>query len=204
MGGNGAVLEAELELARESVGSARTVILVEGESDRRALEVLAERKGRLLSAERAVIIAIAGAGNLGRFLELLPEDVRVSGLYDQAEEPILRRALVTSGVVAPDSGDLENAGFFRCSRDLEDELIRAVGVPGVLEVITREGDSTSWERFSRQPAQRDRSVEARLRRFLGTRSGRKIEYAGLLAASIDSAASDTPLDRLLTRSLLSD
>jgi hypothetical protein len=86
-----------------------------------------------------------------------------------------------------------------CRRDLEEELIRSVGVAGVLEVIDRSGDIDSWRLFSDQPAQRDRPITARLRRFLGTKSGRKIEYAGLLAERLDlSRQSDSPLLRVLS------
>jgi hypothetical protein len=51
--------------------------------------------------------------------------------------------------------------------------------------------------FQNQPAQRARSIEAQLRRFLGTRSGRKIEYAPVLAAALDLDAVPRPLDAVL-------
>lgn len=195
MGGIGAVLEDELELARRTAVSAKSVILVEGESDRRALDVLAVRLDRDLEAERVLIVAIAGVTNIGRFLDIVPSPVGLSGLYDEAERHVLARALETRHI---SGDDLEAQGFFMCRSDLEDELIRSVGVPGVLEVIERSGDIEPWQRFSYQPAQRGRPVDARLRRFLGTKSGRKIEYAGLLAGRIDiSRPSDSPLLRVL-------
>ena len=195
MGGIGAVLDDELEKARRTADWAKSVILVEGESDRRALDVLAVRLDRDLEAERVLVIAIAGATNIGRFLEILPTPLGLSGLYDEAERHVLARALETRRI---SGDDLEAQGFFMCRSDLEDELIRSVGVPGVLEVIEESGDIESWQRFSNQPAQRGRPVNARLRRFLGTKSGRKIEYAGLLAARIDvSRPSDSPLLRVL-------
>lgn len=195
MGGIGAVLDEEIELARRTSASAKSVILVEGESDRRALEVLAARLDRDLEAERVPIVAIAGATNIGRFLDILPPPLGLSGLYDEAERHVLARALETRN---GSGDDLEARGFFMCHSDLEDELIRAVGVPGVLEVIQESGDIESWQRFSNQPAQRGRPVDARLRRFLGTKSGRKIEYAGLLAARIDiSRPAESPLLRVL-------
>lgn len=198
MGGIGAVLEEELALVRRSATSARSVVLVEGESDRRALGIVASRLGRDLVSEGVLTVAIAGATNIGRFLDLLPVDTPVSGLYDQAEEGILRNALLASHLAPMLTGpSLELAGFYMCSRDLEDELIRAVGVEGVLEVIDEEGDHNSWRRFSNQPAQRERPLEARMHRFLGTRSGRKIEYAGLLAGRIDLHDHGSPLVRIL-------
>lgn len=199
MGGIGAVLEEELELARNSAASAQAMILVEGESDRRALEVVATRMGRDLVAEDIPIIAIAGAANIDRFLDLIPPHVGLSGLYDETEHRILREALVRAGIASA-GDDLESMGFFVCSRDLEDELIRGVGVEEVLEVFDTEGDLTSWHRFSDQPAQRGRPIGARMHRFLGTRSGRKIEYAGLLAERIDLSDQGSPLLRVLTYS----
>ncbi|MGD2044216.1 MAG: ATP-dependent endonuclease [Acidimicrobiia bacterium] len=200
MGGMGAILEDELALARRSVAMAQAMILVEGESDRRALEVLAVRLDRDLDAEGVVIVAIAGATNIARFLAILPTSVGLCGLYDEAEGHILRSALEPSepGLRMAEE-ELAARGFFMCRRDLEEELIRSVGVAGVLEVIDRSGDIDSWRLFSDQPAQRDRPITARLRRFLGTKSGRKIEYAGLLAERLDlSRQSDSPLLRVLS------
>ena len=199
MGGIGAVLDEELNLVRRRVVSARALILVEGESDRRALEVLAERLDHDLEVQGVVIVAIAGATNINRFLDLVPSELGLSGLYDQAEERILRKALEWAGIASAGI-DLEAVGFFECDEDLEGELIRAVGVEGVLEVIEGEGDLMSWHRFSNQPAQRERPIEARMHRFLGTRSGRKIEYAGLLARRIDVSDCESPLVRVLVHS----
>ena len=201
MGGIGAVLQDELDLVRGHAAAARSVILVEGESDRRALDVVATRLGRSLQADQVLVVAVAGVTNVGRFLGLLPDTAPVSGLYDEAEEDILRDALLASHLAPLLIGSsLELAGFYMCHRDLEDELIRAVGVEGVMSVIDSEGDLNSWRRFSDQPAQRGRPIEARLHRFLGTRSGRKIEYAGLLAGRIDLSNGDSPLVRVLGHS----
>lgn len=197
MGGIGAVLDDELALARVSACSARSMILVEGESDRRALEVIATRSGRDLDSEPTVIVAMAGATNIRRFLEIIPSRVNLSGLYDQAEEAILRGGLELAGI-ASSGAVLEMVGFFECTRDLEEELIRGAGVETVLEVIDGEGDLGSWKRFCNQPAQRGRPVEARLHRFLRTRSGRNIEYAGLLAERIDLSDGRSPLLRVLS------
>jgi hypothetical protein len=40
-------------------------------------------------------------------------------------------------------------------------------------------------------------VEAQLRRFIGTRSGRKIRYGRLLVEALDLAEVPRPLDRVL-------
>ena len=63
----------------------RTIVLVEGVSDQRALEALAERRGRNLDAEGISIVPIGGAQAIGSFLERFgPQglDVRLAGLCD--------------------------------------------------------------------------------------------------------------------------
>ena len=84
-----------------------------------------------------------------------------------------------------------------CSADLEDELIRAAGVPAVERVISSQGELKAFRTFQRQPAQQDVSVVAQLHRFMGTRSGRKRRYATLLALAIDLTAIPRPLDGVL-------
>ena len=77
-----------------------TVVLVEGESDRRAMETLARRQGWDLVDAEVAIVPIAGATNLPRFLELLGPSgygVEIAGLCDQGEEDNFRRALQRSG-----------------------------------------------------------------------------------------------------------
>ncbi|HEV2950862.1 MAG TPA: TOPRIM nucleotidyl transferase/hydrolase domain-containing protein, partial [Actinomycetota bacterium] len=76
------------------------VILVEGVSDRRALEALAARRGRVLTADGVTVVAMGGAGNIGRFLDRFgPRGSRVvlAGLYDAAEEAAVRRGLERAG-----------------------------------------------------------------------------------------------------------
>ena len=78
----------------------------------------------------------------------------------------------------------EQLGFHACSTDLEDELIRALGVAGVEEVIAREGELASLQTLRRQPAQRTRLPHERLHRFLGARSGNKERFARLLVGAV--------------------
>jgi hypothetical protein len=92
---------------------------------------------------------------------------------------------------------MEPLGFFVCDLDLEDELIRALGPAAVEEIIVREGELGMWTTFQKQSAQRGRPVDAQLRRFLGTKSGRKVRYGGLLVDALDLARVPEPLDRLL-------
>ena len=63
----------------------RAVVLVEGLSDRIALEAVASRHGRSLSAEGVSVVDMGGATNVGRFLERFGPpglDVALTGLYD--------------------------------------------------------------------------------------------------------------------------
>jgi hypothetical protein len=94
-------------------------------------------------------------------------------------------------------GDLENQHFFVCDADLEDELIRALGVARVEEILAEQGDLASFRILQQQPAQQGKSDHARLRRFMGTRGGRKIHYAPLLVAALDLAALPRPLAGLV-------
>jgi hypothetical protein len=105
------------------VSSARVVVLVEGESDRIALLTLAGRRGRDLTAEGVRVVAMGGITNTYTYVMRYAPGAMVLGLFDAAEEPRLRAAL--------DRADLPGAGVFGCDPDLESELIRALGVPGV-------------------------------------------------------------------------
>ncbi len=53
--------------------------------------------------------------------------------------------------------------------------------------------------FTRQPAHRNRPRDQQLRRFLGTRSGRKIHYGHVLAAALDLSRLPAPLAGLLSQ-----
>ena len=110
----------------------------------------------------------------------------LGGLYDAAEQRAVGRALERAGLgPGLDRAALEDLGFYECDADLEDELIRALGVAGVEAVLDRQGDLASFRRFQAQPAQRDRPPAAQLHRFMGTRSGRKWQYAALLTDAVD-------------------
>ncbi|HTQ91224.1 MAG TPA: hypothetical protein VMK84_17200 [Streptosporangiaceae bacterium] len=52
--------------------------------------------------------------------------------------------------------------------------------------------------FTRPPAHRGEGRNQQLRRFLGTRSGRKIRYGHILAAALDLAHVPGPLASLLS------
>jgi hypothetical protein len=178
---------------------ARTVVLVEGISDQVAVEALAGRRGRDLRAEGVSLTPIGGAQAIGGFLETVDADVRLAGLCDAGEERDFRRALERAGFGTDlTRGEMERLGFFVCEADLEDELIRALGTSAVEDLVAAEGELTSFRTFQKQPAQRERAIEAQLRRFIGTRSGRKIRYARVLVEALDPGSVPRPLEGLLS------
>jgi hypothetical protein len=175
----------------------RAVVLVEGLSDRAALQALATKSGRDLADDGVAVVAIGGATNIARYLALYgPEgrDLLLAGLCDAGEERAFRRRLTRAGL-----GDdltrarMEQLGFFVCDLDLEDELIRALGVDAVERVIEQQGELASLRIMQRQPAQRGRTAEQQLRRFIGTRSGRKIRYGQLLVEALAPDQVPAPL-----------
>jgi len=179
----------------------RAVVLVEGVSDRAAIEALAERRGRDLEAEGVAVLAIGGAQAIGRVLaELGPRgrDIRLAGLCDAGEERDFRRALERAGLGADlTRADMERLGFYVCDADLEDELIRAVGVEGVQAVAAAQNELTAFRTLQKQPAWRGRPEHEQLRRFMGSGGRRKIRYARLLVEALDLARIPRPLDRVL-------
>ncbi len=181
----------------------RAVVLVEGVSDRVAVETLAARRERDLGAEGVSVVALRGAGNIRSALRRYgPQGlgVRLSGLCDAGEESAFGRALeeagLGSGLGRP---EMERLGFFVCVQDLEDELIRALGVAAVEDVVAAQGELRPFRTLQKQPAQRDWTTEAQLRRFLGTHSGRKAQYAEALVHALDLERVPRPLHLLLER-----
>jgi hypothetical protein len=177
------------------------VVLVEGISDRVALETLAERHGRDLEREGISVVPIGGAQAIGRFLiELGPRgrDVRLAGLCDAGEERDFRRGLELAGLGVPATrSEMEGLGFYVCVADLEDELIRALGAAAVEEVVEAQGDLRSFRTLQKQPAWDGRPREEQLRRFMGSGGRRKIRYARLLVDALDLAHMPQPLERVL-------
>jgi hypothetical protein len=180
---------------------ASAVLLVEGTSDRAAIQALARRRGRDLEAEGIDVVAIGGAQAIGHYLRLLGPaggDVRLAGLCDAGEERHFRRALERAGLGTDLTREgMESLGFFVCDADLEDELIRALGAAAVEKVIESQGDLGPFRTFQKQPAWHGRPVESQLRRFMGSGGRRKIRYARLLVEALDLALMPRPLDRVL-------
>jgi hypothetical protein len=178
-----------------------TVVLVEGTSDQRAVEALAQRRGRNLGLEGVSVVPMGGATNIRAFLERFGPngfDLKLSGLCDAGEEDVFRRGLEHAGIgTSLDRSAMASLGFHVCIADLEDELIRCLGVDRVERVVDEAGELGSFRTLQKQAAQRDRSAEAQLRRFMGSKGGRKIRYAQLLVDALDPARVPDPLNRLL-------
>jgi hypothetical protein len=176
-------------------------VLVEGISDQVALEALARRRGRDLDAEGIAVVPMGGARNIRRFLELFGPrglDVSLAGLCDAREEGDFRRGLERAGLGSNlGRAEMESLGFYVCVADLEDELIRCLGAAAVERVVDAQGELGSFRTFQKQPAQQGRSIQQQLRRFMGTRGGRKIRYARLLIDALDLTSVPRPLDRVL-------
>ncbi len=143
-----------------SDGKIRSVILVEGVSDRTAIETLAERRGFDFSAEGVSVIEMGGATQIGPYLDQYGPrglDLSLAGLYDAGEAEVISRSLGRAGLGSNlTHGDMESLGFFMCVDDLEDELIRAVGMESIEQVAEAAGDLRSFRTFQSQPAWRGR------------------------------------------------
>jgi hypothetical protein len=180
---------------------ARAVVLVEGLSDRSALEALAARRGRDLGAEGVSVVSIGGATNIRSALDVFGprgRDARLAGLCDAAEEGDFRHGLELAGLGVDLTRDgMEDLGFYVCVADLEEELIRCLGDDAVEGVLEEQGDLVSFRTFQKQPEWRGRTTEEQLRRFLGAGSGRKIRTAALLVGALDLSRVPRPLDRVL-------
>ena len=102
------------------------------------------------------------------------------------------------GSVLPISVDtLPAHGFQICRRDLEDELLRALGEDGALTALAGVGLRDAFAAFTRQPAWQGHPVLDQLHRFCGTTSGRKELLAGALAGALDEHSCPPPLAALL-------
>jgi hypothetical protein len=163
----------------------RAVILVEGDSDRIALETLAARLGHDLPTEGVEIVAMDGVTNVGSYVARFAANVNLTVLCDERESPMVRRAAERAGV-----GGLR---IHTCVADLEDELIRALGVTAVEQVIEAQGELASFRALQRMPAHRGGATEQHLHRFIGTKSGRKARYARLLVEALDLTQAPQPL-----------
>ncbi|SEE63357.1 TOPRIM nucleotidyl transferase/hydrolase domain-containing protein [Ruania alba] len=147
----------------------------------------------------------AGRTTVHQEARLRRRALTIAGLCDAAEAGFYSRAVADrEGAAELDRAAMEARGFFVCSEDLEDELIRALDVDGVLAVLEQNGDLAAFRTFTHQPAQRERPITAQLHRFLGTQSGRKIAYAADLTRALGPDRAPRPLLGALEAALADD
>jgi hypothetical protein len=180
---------------------ARALVVVEGVSDQIAIKALAKRRGIDLEGARIQVVALGGAHRIGRFLEDLGprrDGLRLAGLCDYGETPVFRAALERAGLGSDLSReDMERLGFYVCVEDLEDELIRALGVSAVEGIIRANGDLNRFRKLQQMPAWRGRATDEQLRRFIAAGARRKARYARLLVDALDLERVPRPLDQVL-------
>jgi hypothetical protein len=155
------------------------VVLVEGVTDRIALEAVARRLA--LDLDGIEIVPIGGAQAVRR-AAAQHEGEQVVGLCDAGEERFFRRVL----------GD----ATYVCDKDLEDELIRALGADRVQEVIAAQGELETFRSFQNQVFWRERPVERQLRRWLQN-GGRYLRYPPLLVEAMEPHEIPSPLAGVL-------
>ncbi len=156
-----------------------SVVLVEGITDRLALEAVAQRLG--LNLDGIEIVPIGGAQAIRRaFAEY--EGQPVVGLCDAGEERWFRRVL----------GD----ATYVCDKDLEDELIRALGAERVQDVVAAQGELETFRNFQNQIFWRGLPVERQLRRWLQN-GGRYLRYPPLLIEAMGRSEIPRPLADVL-------
>ena len=179
----------------------RTVVLVEGVTDELALTLAARRLGRDLEAGGVSVVPINGARAINPFLRRLAAEeppANVAGLYDEGEEDVIRAALDRAGYGPNlDRSGLERVGFFACSTDLEDELVRAAGETIFSRLIELEGDAQPWHTFRKQRAWQGRPVDQQFRRFIRSVSDRNSRYIRAIVETIDPSKLPRPMRRLL-------
>ena len=174
--------------------------MLEGASDVAAVRAASERAGLGLGDAGVRLIDMGGATNVRRHLveaARASTSPRVLGMCDIKEGAFFVRALRELECDVSSVDDLPRWGFQLCDRDLEDELMRALGPDGVRRVLDGLRLSGRFATFTRQPAWAARDFHEQARRFAGVASGRKEVMAAALAAALDPQALPSPLRQLL-------
>ena len=176
---------------------ARRVVLVEGVTDYQAVRLIAITLGRNLDAEGVAVLPLDGGGSLKIYLELLGPaglDVDLAGLCDADYEQDWKAKLTGVGLPASTRQDMETAGFFVSSRDLEDELIAALGTTNTQVVISNDGAAGDFQQFANGAAQQGEPLAEQLRAFV---QKKKTRWTPQLAAAVTPAAIPPSIAALL-------
>lgn len=179
---------------------ARAVILVEGEADRLVMANLAARLGLDLDSEGISLLEVGGANTVKSYLQLLGAQgfgLRLAGLCDEDKEANWRSRLEEAGLgEGLDRASAEGLGFFVAVKDLEDELVRALGETETERVVADQGEASALEKFRNQVVHRDKPHADQLRDFLQGR-GRKVAYAVPLSSALALDKLPGPLEGCL-------
>ncbi|XVX21731.1 hypothetical protein ACQP1U_07715 [Actinomycetota bacterium] len=176
------------------------VVLLEGASDVAAVRSAAEVAGIDLTGAR--LVDLHGVTNIRRGLREAGQawpGAEVVGMCDSREARFVERALREQGYAVRDPSDLPSFGFTVCERDLEEELIRALGPQRCVEVVEGLGLGGKLATLRHQPSWADRPLAEQLHRFCGVASGRKELLAGALASALTPETLPEPLRFLLDR-----
>ncbi len=175
------------------VEHATAVVLVEGVSDQIAVETVGAVRGDDMAS--ITVFPAGGVHAFGTFIQHFGPGgraLRLAGLCDAAEADVVHEALIASGMLDP-SHAIAKLDFHICDRDLEDELIRALGVDAAVAVIDEQGDLRSLRTMQHQPEWRNRPMVDQIRRFLGSGARRKIRYAAAFVRALPPERVPSPL-----------
>lgn len=175
----------------EQLDDARAVILVEGESDRAAVEAAAATLNFDLGADDVQIRVLGGATNFDKALRSLRDwpDMVIAGLCDANEASMWRDICGRH-----DSADVR---FYVCDRDLEDELLRACGIERVETYIESVGELRPLRTMRKQGPWIDKPAMDQLHRFIRVKATRNIGYGSGLMALLDADEIPKPIAALL-------
>jgi ABC-type lipoprotein export system ATPase subunit len=178
---------------------ARRVIFVEGITDYQAVRVVATTLGYDLDAMGVAVVALDGAASLTTFLQIMgPQglDLSIGGICDADYENEWCEYLTAAGLPAGTRQDLNRLGFFVSDRDLEDELVTALGTTAAQMVFANDDASARFQRYANQPAHRDKTLHEQIRGFAQTR---KAYWTPRLAAAVTAANVPSSVKEALDR-----
>src|SRR4030095_2975765 len=148
----------------------RTLVLVEGDSDAGAVRALADLIGCDLASHHIEILSTGGVTN---FAQVLADFIRshptseFCGMYDVADARHVPRAPAAAGTPIAPHESIESVRFSACVADLEDELIRALGVEAIERLLDAHAELTSFRRFQAMPQHPHAHAPRQLQRILG-------------------------------------
>lgn len=177
-------------LAEINMHDSDAIILVEGESDRAAVEAAADVLGCDLARQHIEIGVLGGATNFASALQLLTQSpgLEIVGLCDANE------AALWTDVCGRHA---EPVSFFVCERDLEDELLRACGVDRVERYIESVGELRGLQTMRKQGPWIDKPAVEQLHRFIRVKATRNIRYGAGLIGTLDADEIPPPIAELI-------